>query len=174
MPGISTGAIRFDYRPAGRDLDIEVFRFSDLRRRATPAEIRAPHRYSFHMLVCVTQGQVTQLVDFLPVPCAPGSLLVLRRGQVHSLGSDEGWEGWMVLFRSEFLPSEAQTTADLLPALGLDRLPDHLSLAALDFQTVNEAIARMQQDAPQAICRQRMCTLCFGISFAPFFCASAS
>lgn len=147
MPGNRTGASRLDYRPAGRDLDIEVFPFSDLLRRATPAKIRAPHRYSFHMLVCVTQGQVTQRVDFLPVACAPGSLLVLRPGQVHSLGSHEGWDGWMVFFRSEFLPSEAQTTADFLPALGLDQLPDHLALAPQDLLAVGEAIARMRQDA---------------------------
>jgi AraC-like DNA-binding protein len=52
----------------------------------------------------------------------------------------------MVLFRAEFLPSETQTTADLLPALGLDRLPDHLSLSAPDFQAVSEVIARMRLD----------------------------
>jgi AraC-like DNA-binding protein len=141
---------QLNYRPSGRELDVEIFHFSDLRRRVSSAQILALYHYSFHTLICVTEGTVTQVVDFQPVNCAAGSLLVLRPGQVHSFGSDEGWDGWMVLFRAEFLPSETQTTADLLPVLGLDRLPDHHSLSAADFDAVSEAIARMQQDAASA------------------------
>jgi len=155
------------YRPRGRELDVEVFLFSDLCRRVTSAEILALYHYSFHTLVCVTEGEVTQFVDFQPVTCSAGSLLVLRPGQVHSFGSDEGWDGWMVLFRAEFLPTETQTTADLLPAIGLDRLPDHLSLSTGDFQAVSEAITRMRVDAeseasPQdvhGLLRYQLCAL---------------
>ncbi|CAN7663725.1 AraC family transcriptional regulator [Neorhizobium tomejilense] len=155
------------YRPRGRELDVEVFRFTDLRRRVARAEILALYHYTFHTLICVTDGAVTQLVDFQPVTCSAGSLLVLRPGQVHSFGSDEGWDGWMVLFRAEFLPSEAQTTADLLPALGLDRLPDHLSLSTADFHAVSEIITRMQLDAAidamakdvHALLRYQLCAL---------------
>lgn len=150
MPKKQTEAALFSYRPHGHALDIEIFQVSDLRQRTSAAEIRAPHRYTFHLLVCVTQGEVTQWVDFLPVDCAPGSLLVLRPGQVHRLGDSQEWDGWMVLFRSEFLPSEAQTTDDLLPALGLDRLPEHMVLARSDFDATHEAIARMRQDATRA------------------------
>lgn len=141
---------QLNYRPSGRELDVEIFHFSDLRRRVSVEQILALYHYSFHTLICVTEGTVTQMVDFQQVPCAAGSLLVLRPGQVHSFGSDEGWDGWMVLFRAEFLPSETQTNADLLPVLGLDRLPDHLSLSKADFAAVNEVIARMQQDAASA------------------------
>lgn len=143
-------ATLFSYRQHGHALDIEIFQVSDLRLRTTAAEIRVTHRYTFHLLVFVTQGEVTQWVDFLPVDCAPESVLVLRPGQVHRLGDSEEWDGWMVLFRSEFLPSEAQTTADLLPALGLDQLPEHMVLAAPDFDATHEAIARMRQDATRA------------------------
>ena len=135
---------QLNYRPSGRELDVEIFRFSDLRRRVTAEQIRSLYHYSFHTLICVTEGAVTQLLDFQPVDCEVGSLLVLRPGQVHSFGSDEGWDGWMVLFRAEFLPPETQTTVDLLPVLGLDRLPDHLSLSAADFAAVSESIARMR------------------------------
>lgn len=141
---------QLNYRPSGRELDVEIFRFSNLRRRVTAEQILALYHYSFHTLIFVTEGAVTQLVDFQPVDCAAKSLLVLRPGQVHSFGSDEGWDGWMVLFRAEFLPPETQTTVDVLPVLGLDRLPDHLSLSAADFAAVSEAIARMQDDAASA------------------------
>ena len=146
MPKSRTRVDQIEYRPRGRALDIEVFLFSDLRRRVSRAELLALYHYSFHTLICVTEGEVTQLVDFQPVACSAGSLLVLRPGQVHSFGSDEAWDGWMVLFRADFLPSETQTTADLLPALGLDRLPDHLSLSKGDFEAVSDVIARMRLD----------------------------
>nr|WP_295883964.1 helix-turn-helix domain-containing protein [uncultured Devosia sp.] len=155
------------YRPSGRELDVEVFRFSDLRRRVGRAEILALYHYSFHTLVCVTEGEVIQQLDFQPLTCSAGSLLVVRPGQVHSFGSDAGWDGWMVLFRADFLPSETQTTADLLPALGLDRLPDHLPLSAADFHAVSEIITRMQLDAAidagardvHALLRYQLCAL---------------
>lgn len=146
MAGNRTKVDQLDYRPQGRELDVEVFRFSDLRRRFTSEHVLALYHYSFHTLVCVTEGEVTQLVDFQPLACSVGSLLVLRPGQVHSFGSDEGWDGWMVLFRAEFLPSETQTTTDLLPATGLDRLPDHLLLSADDLQAVSALITRMLLD----------------------------
>lgn len=155
------------YRPQGRELDIEVFRFSELRGRIARAELLALYRYSFHTLVCVTAGEVSQLVDFQPVICSAGSLLVLRPGQVHSFGSDEGWEGWMVLFRAEFLPPETPMTSDVMPTLGLDRLPTHLSLSADDLQEVSAVMTRMRQDAAieaepadvHALLRYQLCAL---------------
>lgn len=158
---------QIEYRPRGRELDVEVFLFSDLRRRVSRAELLTFYHYSFHTLICVIEGEVSQVVDFQPVACSAGSLLVLRPGQVHSFGSDDGWDGWMVLFRAEFLPSETQTTSDLLPTLGLDRLPDHLSLTKTDFQAVTESIDRMRLDAESdalpkdvhALLRYQLCAL---------------
>jgi AraC-like DNA-binding protein len=140
-----------EYRPSGRGLDVEVFPFDDLQRRATPAAIRATYRYTFPTLICVAEGASTQMVDFQPVACAARSLLVLRPGQVHSFGSGEDWKGRLVLFRSEFLPSLAEPSSELLPALGLDRLPNHLSLTAPDFAAVMEIVERMERDAQEAI-----------------------
>lgn len=140
-----------DYRPSGRELDVEVFPFADLRRGATPAAIGATYRYTFAMLICVTDGTSTQLVDFEPIACAAGSLLVLRPGQVHSFGDGEGWNGWLILFRAEFLPTLGETNSELLPVLGLDRLQNHLSLPVADFAAVNEVIGRMEKDAREGI-----------------------
>ena len=148
-------------------LDLEAFTMADLRRRGSKQKVRTTHRYEFHMLLCVTHGVGTQVIDFRPVSFVPGSVLLVRPGQAHNFGHDDDWDGWMVLFRAEFLPSQTQTTADLLPVLGLDRLPDHLSLSAADFAAVNEAIARMQQDAAgvalpkdlHALLRYELCAL---------------
>ena len=167
MRGTRKETTVFAYQPHGPALDIEVFRVSDLRQRTSAREIRAPHRYDFYMLVCVTNGHPTQWVDFQPVPCSPGSLLVLRPGQVHGLGDGQDWDGWLVLFRPEFLPSDAQFSADLRPVFGLGQLPEHMVLAPDDFDATVEMLARMRQDAtrtapPQdihALLRYQLCAV---------------
>lgn len=116
-------------------LDLEVFTMADLRRRGGKA-LGATHRYEFHTLVCVTRGVCTQVVDFKSIACEPGSLLVLRAGQAHSYGLGEEWDGWNVLFRPEFV----------LPAVELERLPEHMLLSSHELRQVTDAIERMDED----------------------------
>lgn len=138
-----------DYQPSGRGLDVEVFPFDSIRQRGTPAQIAAPHRYGFYMLICVTEGAVTQLVDFEPITCLPGSFLTIRPGQVHSFGTGSGWEGWLVLFRAEFL-TLATELSSALTAVSLNQTSDHIMLQTSDFNAVTECVARMGQDAAGA------------------------
>lgn len=137
---------RLDYRPgATYQLDLEIFSVSNLRRRVG-RELRFTHRYAFYQLLYVTRGECTHTVDFRPVRCEPGSLLVLRPGQAHNFGLAEDWDGWMVLFRPEFILS-SPTVPDLKLAVGIDGLPEHLSLRGREMRIVADTIARMQEDA---------------------------
>lgn len=156
------------YAPSGRKLDVDVFPFSDIRRRLPAAKVRATHRYDFHLLLLVTKGISTQMVDFEPVSCSPGSLLVLRPGQVHSFGADPDWEGWLVMFRAEFLPSGSEVHTDLLPGRMLDHMPDHQVLDEAQLRTTAEAIITMATDARadlanieviHTLLRYQLCTL---------------
>lgn len=156
------------YAPSGRKLDVDVFPFSDIRRRLPAAKVRATHRYDFHLLLLVTKGISTQMVDFEPVSCSPGSLLVLRPGQVHSFGADLDWEGWLVMFRAEFLPSGSDVHTDLLPGRMLDHMPDHQVLDEAQLRTTAEAIVTMATDARadlanieviHTLLRYQLCTL---------------
>lgn len=139
---------RLDYRPQDTyALDLEVFTMAELRRRGSQEKVRTTHRYEFHMLVCVTRGACTQVVDFKPMACAPGALLVLRAGQAHNFGRDENWGGWIVLFRPEFaLPTRA---APREPQHGFDllALPEHIHLSGSELRTVSRAVTQMREDA---------------------------
>lgn len=134
------------YAPAGRKLDVDVVPFSDIRRRSPVAKVQATHRYDFHLFLLVTEGAPTQMVDFEPVRCAPGSLLVLRPGQVHSFGASLDWEGWLVIFRAEFLPTGSDQHAEVLPAHVLDHLPDHQLLDDARYRMTADAITAMATD----------------------------
>ena len=155
------------YTPSGRRLDVEVFPFSDILRRSPPATVRATHRYDFQLLLLVTDGTPTQVVDFEPVQCAPGSILPLRPGQVHSFGADLDWEGWLVLFRPEFLPTGSDVPSDLAPGRMLERMPDHIVLDQEAFLVTRDAIVAMADDARSSaradivhtLLRYQLCTL---------------
>lgn len=133
-----------DYHPTQPGMDVEIFSVSELRRRVGAKSLRHTRRYTFHLLLCVTRGRCTQMVDFERVRCAPGSLLILRPGQVHHLGRSLDWDGWMVLFRPEFLRSR-----DLQDGAGirLEGLRGPLVLTDEEMHAVTEAIARMRKDS---------------------------
>jgi AraC-like DNA-binding protein len=155
------------YTPSGRKLDVEVFPFSDILRRSAAAKVQATHRYDFHLLLLVTEGTPTQIVDFEPVQCVPGSILILRPGQVHSFGADLHWEGWMALFRPEFVPTVSDVPSDLMPGRMLERMPEHMFVGRDDFRTTANAMVAMAEDARSdaradivhTLLRYQLCTL---------------
>lgn len=143
----STDIQRLRYRPeATYQLDLEAYTAADLRQRGSKEKVRTTHRYEFHMLVCVTHGACTQVVDFKPIPCAPGSLLYLRPGQAHNFGPDEHWDGWIVLSRSEFVLPASTAPHNLKLAIDLERLPEHIVLNANELRTVAGSIEQMRED----------------------------
>ncbi|MBE0487259.1 MAG: helix-turn-helix domain-containing protein [Marinobacter sp.] len=136
-----------DYRPREPyQLDLEVFTVASLRRRGSREKVRATHWYDFHTLVCVTQGVCIQVVDFNPVPCVPGSLLVLRPGQTHSFGSNEDWDGWVVLFRPEFVLPLSTSLGDLKFAVDQQRLVEQVVLGGNELHAVTTAIEQLRKD----------------------------
>ncbi len=139
---------RLDYRPQGAyPLDVEVFAMADLRQRGSKEKVRTTHRYEFHMLVCVKQGVCTQVVDFKPICCSTGSLLVLRAGQAHNFGPDENWDGWIVLFRPEFILPASASARDLKLAVDLGQLPEHIALDGSELRSLTRALEQMREDS---------------------------
>jgi AraC-like DNA-binding protein len=158
---------QLDYHPTGEyALDLEVFSVSNLRRRFGK-HLQLPHRYEFGMLLCVTRGECTQLVDFKLVRCKAGAVLVLRPGQAHRFGDERGWDGWILLFRPEFILSPQ-------PFAPEHDLPEQLSLREPVHRVVIDAILRMKEDslmaapaaAVNALLRQQLYALLLRISIA--------
>lgn len=143
---MSTEIQRLGYRPqAPYQLDLEVFSMAELRHKGKE-QVRVTHRYEFHTLVCVTQGQCTQTVDFKSIACEPGSLLVLRAGQAHNYGQEAHWDGWNLLFRPEFVLPASTTSHDRKLAVDLGRLPEHMVLSSEELQKVTGLIHQMRED----------------------------
>jgi AraC-like DNA-binding protein len=171
---------RIGYRPrGGYAFDVELLRMAELRQRVGPAALRRPHRLEYHQLVCVTEGRCSHAVDFEPVDCVAGSVVALHPSQTEQFDVVSAWDGWLVLFRPEFLPRALGST-DETSAQGLDLpqllagLPVHLALPAVDFEAVQSLLARMQQDAAsggpapqvQALLRYQLCALLVRLALA--------
>lgn len=138
--------------PADYALDVEVYPTAELRRRVGDADARGFERIDFHALLYVTAGRYAHVVDFETQVMAPGSLLFLQPGQVHRFGDLSGCDGWLLVFRSELLPSGSEVGADkAVDGLELKRLvevqPTHLRLSAPARLAVTETFERMADDA---------------------------
>lgn len=92
-------------------LDVEVLRFADLRKRVIAKSGGVPHRVDFCHLIVVTEGALTHVVDFVPIPCSVGSWLVIKPGQVHAFDLESSWDGWLVVFKPEVLPTTLSSRA---------------------------------------------------------------
>jgi AraC-like DNA-binding protein len=145
-----SGIEQMSYQPpAPYQLDLEIFSVSDLKQRVGKAHLRHAHQIMFHMLILITRGECTHLIDFHPVHCQPGTVLVLRPAQAQKFDLERDWDGWIVLFRPEFLLSPQATGPffDLRLAGSLEELPDRLSLQEHERRTLTGAIAQMYEDA---------------------------
>lgn len=137
---------RLGYHPSKPyPYDLEIFGVADLR---TPAEaMHWTYSYEFYMLICVTKGPCVQIVDFEPISCSAGTLLALRPGQAHNFGSDEDWDGWIILFRPEFLFPAISASRDLRLVFDLDRLPESPTLDRDELNRASDAFIRMRDDS---------------------------
>ncbi|MBD7971020.1 AraC family transcriptional regulator [Paenibacillus gallinarum] len=127
--------------------DLEIFSFSDLKERTPEGRMYVPYRYEFYMLICVTQGKCNQWIDFEPISCQPGTVIAVSPSQVHNFGHDEDWEGWIILFRSEFLIPATSTFNEHKLAFDMERLPKILTLNDTELSRGVDSIVRMAQDA---------------------------
>jgi AraC-like DNA-binding protein len=156
------------YRPAADNQpDMEVLRFSALRQRVPARMLNSVHRYEFHLLVIVTEGGCTQSVDFEPVSCGVGTVLRIRAGQSHLFGCDRDWDGWLILFRPEFLPSSLTAWPTLIRPVQLENVPDVMRTTPEELRLLRRTAAQLRTDATakiseehrNALLRHQLCAM---------------
>lgn len=140
---------RVGYRPSGGyQLDLEVFSIEELRRRVEIDKLSEPQRIEFYQLICVSDGACVHTVDFKPVQCGPGTLLMLRPAQAQQFDTESNWNGWIVIFRPEFLlPLRTDgVRSDMEMTVDLEALPNALQLTGDEAQALDTAITQMHRD----------------------------
>jgi AraC-like DNA-binding protein len=157
--------------PPSYELDLEIFSFRSLASRVPAEDLASAHRIQFHELICVTRGECTHVIDFAPIRCGPGSLLVSHPSQTEQFDVQSTWDGWLVLFRPEFLFSRSEgrerVTTELNLVALLSGLPAHLRMAAPEFKLIRGVLERMHEDTQSdgppheanALLRHQLCAL---------------
>jgi len=125
-------------------LGLEVLSFAMLRDRLLPPVATSPSRPNFHQLTLVTRGEGTALIDFVEYPCAPGTLLHLRPGQVQRFpaGPEGGLadlDATLVVFTPAFPPRVPATAAVIDEGLG----PAAFSLTSVERRAMSVAVAEI-------------------------------
>ncbi len=132
-------------------LDLDIVQISDLRKRTNHDYLFAYSRIEFHQLIFVEQGSCIHRVDFEKYECKKGSLLLMYPGQVQKFDNLAGWEGYIVIFRPEFLLSQESRLIinEVDCASKLEDLPVFLQLNDKDEQIILWLIKRMFDDIHQ-------------------------
>lgn len=153
--------------PAAYAFDIEVVAMRELRARAPAADLRKPHRIEFHELIFVTRGECTHVVDFEPVRCQPGSMLVLQPSQVEQFDVAGSWDGWLVLFRPEQLFATQNKVGTLELIQAVTELPVQLALDDAGARVLLQSVTQMHLDGRlqagkpevQALLQHQLCAV---------------
>lgn len=127
--------------------DLEIFSVSSLKERTPKESMETTYRYEFYMLICVTEGMCTQWIDFEPIHCKEGAFIAVSPGQVHNFGNDDNWDGWVILFREEFLLPTTLTLNELNVTFDIDRSPKCLTLNNTELHRAITLIEQMVQDS---------------------------
>ncbi len=90
---------------------VEAIGLSALRQRAGGAIAPGAQRLDFHVVLAVTSGRSTHMVDFETVGLAPGTVLWIRPGQVHGWGDMDAFDGHVVLAARDALDGVREVSA---------------------------------------------------------------
>lgn len=63
------------------------------------------HHVGFYIILFVTKGQGWHTIDFQDYDCSAGTILTIRRDQLHKFSKEKGLEGMLLIFTDDFLSS---------------------------------------------------------------------
>lgn len=110
--------------------------------------LEAPHRVEFFILFFIEKGQGQHTIDFTDYSCSKGTLLTIRKDQIHKFCKSKSLEGTLFLFTNDFLVTylekvEAEKTLLLFnEQLGLPKL----QLNDSEFKSLLQSAERIENE----------------------------
>lgn len=121
----------------------ELFKRSEINH-----SIEAHHKVDFFILMFIEKGDGFHTIDFTDYKCDKGTLITIRKDQIHKFFKNKGIDGTMLIFTNEFLVSyldkkQGQKTSLLFN----EQLGDpKLQLVNIDFKNVQESYRRLESE----------------------------
>lgn len=125
------------------DIGVEVLSLDALRSRVSADRLAEAERVDFLFVLLISEGTCEHLIDFQPVRLAPGSVVVVRPGQVQQWRMHPGVQGLLCLVDTRLAQLAASALADpAFQLLQVDEWPAAFVLSAED-QRDGEALTRV-------------------------------
>ncbi|MGY6649743.1 helix-turn-helix domain-containing protein [Wenyingzhuangia sp. IMCC45574] len=92
-------------RFAKQDIPFELISIEELYTRVAESnfDLSKPHRIDFHALIIVLEGSSTHTIDFKEEALLPGTILPIKKGQVHSFHIKQKVAGYVIGFKDNFI-----------------------------------------------------------------------
>ncbi len=106
------------------------------------------HRVEFYIILFIEEGSTKHTIDFLDYPCKKGTLLTIRKDQIHRFHPSQSIKGKLLLFTDEFLVSYLEQTENQKSILIFNELISNpnIQLSDSEFTLINEIINRMKDE----------------------------
>ncbi len=66
-------------------------------------DLSKPHRIDFHALIIVLEGESKHIIDFQEENLSPGTILPIKKGQIHSFHKKDNVKGYVIGFKEDFI-----------------------------------------------------------------------
>lgn len=144
----------------------DIIRLEELFKRADLDHIPfLPHLVEFYMIILIESGEGVHTIDFLDYPIQKGTVLTIRKDQIHTFHESDSVKGTLLLFTDDFLVTyleklEAQKSLQLFnEVLGVPKIQlsfsEELELKALEQRIQNEYFS-MNDDYSMGIIRSEL------------------
>lgn len=132
-PGASFDLIRLE----------ELFRRKDIEH--SPFNL---HQIEFFILLFIENGQGKHTIDFTEYPCSEGTLLTIRKDQLHKFSPNQSLKGSLLLFTDIFLVSYLENTETQKTMLLFNELlgVPKLQLTGNELKQISEIIKRIKNE----------------------------
>lgn len=142
--------IDFD-RNKGPAIDFDILTLDNIqKRRDLDHNPLDPHKVSFYVLLVITSGKGKHTIDFKEYNYSEGSVLTIRKDQVHNFHYTKAG-GYVLLFTEEYVLSylerpSAEKIRELFNELFYNQ---HTRLSASELQALLVIINQMQEEFSQ-------------------------
>lgn len=116
------------------------------RRKDIDHSIETHHRCQFYILIFIEKGEGGHTIDFTDFDCKKGTVLTVRKDQVHKFIVNNKLNGHLLLFTDEFLVSYLEELEGKKTMLLFNELlgTPKLQLKKSDFEKIDQCIKRIE------------------------------
>lgn len=132
--------------PMAYALDIEIISVHELRQRVIEHRFRQAHQINFYLVMLVESGRCQTVVDYTPIKCKKASLILVRPNQALMFDLTAQWDGWIMIFRPEYLAASVDDLGSDFLSEEMQGLPTCTNLHETPKQVVLSILKLMRED----------------------------